>query len=422
MTYRAPAVVAPSQTAPAVAPKNVLTIGLWRVDCAARIATNGADTTRLSPRAIAALHVFATAKGEAVSRETLMDAIWPNVIVGDESLTQVITELRRAFGARGDGRRMIETIPRFGYRLIVPAQIGASADEMPGPVADRFDLSAYQFCLESRLALFHGGIDAITKQVDFAQCAVQQAPDFAMAHADYGLALCFRWLYQHGDSNDLTQAVRHAQRAVELDPKLGIAYGVLAVALGAVGRTSDMRRAIEQGLSMNRQDADLHHFGARALFAAQDHRAAAILAERAMMLDPDDYRAAYCANRAARHFDPGRARRNAVYCMRKAKSDFEADAENRRARATYAAMLAELGQTEDALRVVGDSYRSLTPSSVYDVVTFTIAGAHDMAAAILSECVELGWFHPDWAEAEPSFADIRHHPRLRRANRMLGLA
>ena len=58
--------------------------------------------------------------GAVVTREVLLDSVWPAVVVGDEALTQTIIKLRRALG--DDSRRpaYVETIAKRGYRLIAP--------------------------------------------------------------------------------------------------------------------------------------------------------------------------------------------------------------------------------------------------------------------------------------------------------------
>src|SRR5215813_7076025 len=53
-----------------------------------------------------------------VTREELLKAIWPNVVVTDESLTQCVSEIRQAIG---DGRQaIIATVPGRGYRFAAP--------------------------------------------------------------------------------------------------------------------------------------------------------------------------------------------------------------------------------------------------------------------------------------------------------------
>ncbi len=64
--------------------------------------------------------------GRVATKEELVEAVWPDVTVGDESLTQCISEVRRALGE--ESHRIIKTVPRRGYLFDVPV----SADEMSG--------------------------------------------------------------------------------------------------------------------------------------------------------------------------------------------------------------------------------------------------------------------------------------------------
>ena len=78
----------------------------------------GEQVTRLEPKSMEVLvHLFAHA-GEVVSRDQLQDAIWGDVIVGDDSLTNAIIKIRKAFKDDARNPRVIETIPKRGYRLI----------------------------------------------------------------------------------------------------------------------------------------------------------------------------------------------------------------------------------------------------------------------------------------------------------------
>jgi adenylate cyclase len=54
-----------------------------------------------------------------VSKDELLEGVWPDVIVGEDSLAQCITEIRRALGR--PGRDVIKTVPRRGYMLTVTA-------------------------------------------------------------------------------------------------------------------------------------------------------------------------------------------------------------------------------------------------------------------------------------------------------------
>ena len=81
---------------------------------------------------MALLMRLADCPGQVVLREDLIAWLWPDVIVGDDTLARVVSKLRKAF--EDDARRpaYIETIPKRGYRLIAdvvsPApEVGSSA-------------------------------------------------------------------------------------------------------------------------------------------------------------------------------------------------------------------------------------------------------------------------------------------------------
>jgi TolB-like protein/Tfp pilus assembly protein PilF len=63
--------------------------------------------------------------GHVVTKEDLIKGVWPDVMVSDESLTQCISDVRRALGEAG--HRIIKTVPRRGYLIDVPI----SASEVP---------------------------------------------------------------------------------------------------------------------------------------------------------------------------------------------------------------------------------------------------------------------------------------------------
>ena len=52
-----------------------------------------------------------------LSKDALIAAAWRDVAVGDNSLEQAISSLRRALGAQDDGTPYIETLARRGYRF-----------------------------------------------------------------------------------------------------------------------------------------------------------------------------------------------------------------------------------------------------------------------------------------------------------------
>ena len=61
------------------------------------------------------LRLFATSGGRVLSKQELMEAVWPNVHVGEDSLFQCIRELRTALG--DERRQLIKLVSGGGYLL-----------------------------------------------------------------------------------------------------------------------------------------------------------------------------------------------------------------------------------------------------------------------------------------------------------------
>src|SRR5262249_20303385 len=78
----------------------------------------GDEVVALSPKAIQTLILFVENRGKLLERETLMDALWPHVIVEDANLTVAVSQLRKALNQNGDNAEFIETIPSVGYRFV----------------------------------------------------------------------------------------------------------------------------------------------------------------------------------------------------------------------------------------------------------------------------------------------------------------
>ena len=97
-----------------------------------------AGTTRLEPKAMQVLVCLAEHAGQVVAKERLMRTVWPDTFVGDDVLTRCISELRRVFGDDAKEPRVIQTIPKSGYRLIAGVSSNAEQDlAAPGHNAAR---------------------------------------------------------------------------------------------------------------------------------------------------------------------------------------------------------------------------------------------------------------------------------------------
>jgi DNA-binding winged helix-turn-helix (wHTH) protein/tetratricopeptide (TPR) repeat protein len=110
----------------------------------------GDTAVHLESRVMDVLVCLAEHPGEVVSRETLNQQVWGNIVVTDQAVTNCISELRHHLGDDRSSHRVIETIPKRGYRLTAPVQLAhlesredrSSQTTRPSHAANRWLLAA----------------------------------------------------------------------------------------------------------------------------------------------------------------------------------------------------------------------------------------------------------------------------------------
>lgn len=109
--------------------------GEFRLDALRRVLSARADGTPLqvTGKIFDTLLLFVERAGQLLDKRTLMEALWPNVVVEESNLTQTIHTLRRLLGERPDDHRYIVTVPGRGYRFV--AQVTTRIVEEPQPAA-----------------------------------------------------------------------------------------------------------------------------------------------------------------------------------------------------------------------------------------------------------------------------------------------
>jgi transcriptional activator of cad operon len=115
-----------------------LQIGDWTVEPALNQLSAAGKTIKLEPKAMAVLAYLADRPGQVVSRDALLAAVWPGVVVGDDSLTQVIIKLRKALGDVPGKPSYIQTISKGGYRLVAPVLRAEEIACVPAPTDSKF--------------------------------------------------------------------------------------------------------------------------------------------------------------------------------------------------------------------------------------------------------------------------------------------
>ena len=95
-----------------------LRIGEWRFDPASGKLSRNEEVTRLDLRTARLLACLAEHAGEVMSSDELLNQVWAEATVSQDSVYQAVASLRRALGDDAKDPKYIETVPKLGYRLL----------------------------------------------------------------------------------------------------------------------------------------------------------------------------------------------------------------------------------------------------------------------------------------------------------------
>ena len=103
---------------------------------------------QLEPRVMHLLCLLAAADGNVVNRDELMMALWPKVIVNENSLTRAVSELRKALSTPAQAKTTtvrnspIETVSKRGYRLNASLRFDDITPDISQHTRDTYEPSA----------------------------------------------------------------------------------------------------------------------------------------------------------------------------------------------------------------------------------------------------------------------------------------
>ncbi|HVZ18182.1 MAG TPA: winged helix-turn-helix domain-containing protein, partial [Terriglobales bacterium] len=103
----------------------------WEIQPQINCVTRGDRTFHLEPKVMQVLVYLASKPNEVLSKEELIHTVWADTFVGDDVLTRSISEIRRALEDDARAPKFIQTIPKVGYRLMVPVKYDIPAKVEP---------------------------------------------------------------------------------------------------------------------------------------------------------------------------------------------------------------------------------------------------------------------------------------------------
>jgi predicted ATPase/DNA-binding winged helix-turn-helix (wHTH) protein len=94
--------------------------GHFQLDCESACLWEGKQRLTLRPKTFDLLVYLVEHAGELVSKEALLEAVWPDTVVAEGVLTTSMGELRKVLGDTAKRPQYIATVHRRGYRFIAP--------------------------------------------------------------------------------------------------------------------------------------------------------------------------------------------------------------------------------------------------------------------------------------------------------------
>jgi len=230
------------------------------VDTESRRLTRGGEVLSVPDRHIGVLLELLARRGSVVSKDALIEAVWQDVAVTDNSLEQAVSALRRTLGAGPDGQPYIQTVPRQGYRFIgTVSQIAARASDE----ALEELLTPHRAWIEGRAALETLERDQIVRARRVFEGVLARAADHAPAHIGLANACIMQYEMTRADERPdvaaLEAATRHSREACRLAPDYGEAWATLGFVLDRTGRHVDALAAMRRAVTLE-PDNWRHHF------------------------------------------------------------------------------------------------------------------------------------------------------------------
>src|SRR4030081_2290973 len=109
---------------------NPLRFGAFELDPKSGELRKGGDPVKLPPQPFKVLTLLARRSGEVVTRNEIREKIWSDetFVDFDQGLNFCIRQIRGALGDDAEAPRFIETLPRRGYRFLLPIEGGDAGE------------------------------------------------------------------------------------------------------------------------------------------------------------------------------------------------------------------------------------------------------------------------------------------------------
>jgi DNA-binding winged helix-turn-helix (wHTH) protein/Tfp pilus assembly protein PilF len=193
------------------------------------------EVVKVGLRCFSVLVALARAEGAVVNKEDLLRAGWGTPHVDDSNLTHCITELRRVLALGFGDQTAVETLPRFGYRLAIPAR----RKPIPAPAPLPIPWPAIRSRRQVWLAVAGLLLLAASSAAAYISWSRMRQEHESTAHYQDALAAL-----RHRGPQSLSKAAELFRRGIRLYPSDGRFYAGLA-------ETMVLQRSVNHNLALD---------------------------------------------------------------------------------------------------------------------------------------------------------------------------
>jgi DNA-binding winged helix-turn-helix (wHTH) protein/Tfp pilus assembly protein PilF len=262
----------------------------YRVDCERRLLLRGEEPVQLPAKALDILLVLVQRRGEVVTKDELMKAVWPDAFVEEGNLSQSIHVLRRTLGESVEDHRYIVTVPGRGYRFVAEVREISETDKSPFPKPVPTPYA--QTWAEKLLLWFRANpkflkflrrwtLPLAITGLFLALALVKSLPSIARTYNNRG--------FQLQQSGEIKAAIEDYRRAIRLNPGYAEAHYNLADAYEEIPDYDKALEEYQKAINANFKFYQAYNNLSRLyILRRRDYGAALRLLDRAMNLKPQE--------------------------------------------------------------------------------------------------------------------------------------
>lgn len=238
--------------------------GPYRLDAGRRIVALDGFPLALGPKVVETLSALVERAGEVVTKEELLDRVWPDEFVEESNLTQNVYVLRKTLRAHWDVEAIV-TLPRRGYRFVAPvhrAEALLAATPLPSTATPRRSVWRWSSLAGVAVALAL----VVLAAVGTPRPASGPPPLTARGAQLYALG---RYYWNLRTEGGLLKSARYFGDVTRTDPRSPLGYAGLAEAYGLMPQydvrsvpvrvaMSRAQRYVRTALALDPRSAEAH--------------------------------------------------------------------------------------------------------------------------------------------------------------------